>query len=316
MSANIEAVTAPIVVSEGPYWSVQQQTLYYAGIFDGSIHSYNTVTKEHHSMKLGDGKCVSLVVEVEGQKNKFVVTITNDIAVVTWDGVSSEPSSVEVIATIEGKEQNVRINDGKVDPAGRLWAGTMGPTKKEIFDLDEFEIQYEREKAGLFRLNKDRTVSKQREKVSMSNGIVWSVNNKKMYYIDTLESRIFSYDYDINTGSIGNEKTLVNYKENNINGYPDGMTIDEDGKLWVACFNGGQVLRIDPDSGKVVYTLKMPVPQITSVTFGGPNMDELYVTSAKVFYTKEQIEKYPQAGSVFRVTNLGVKGIPNLPIKL
>lgn len=311
MSPNVEPITEPITVGEGPFWHSQNQTLYYVGIVDASIHSYNTITKEHHSVKLGsDGDVVSLVIPVEGQVDKFVASISHDIVIVIWDGVSSKPSSIEVIATLEGKEENLKINDGKVDPAGRLWTGTMGPRKAE--GTHEFVM----EKASLYRLNKNRTVSKQLEKVNMSNGLAWSLNNKTMYYIDTLKLKVFSYDYDIDTGNIENEKTVFCFKKNNVNGYPDGMTIDEEGKLWVACFDGGQVLRIDPDSGNLLYTLKMPAQQITSVAFGGPNMNELYITTGRLFYSKELVEKYPLAGSVFRVTGLGVKGTPSLPIKL
>lgn len=310
MSPKVEPIAEPITLGEGPFWNAQQQTLYYVDIIGASVHSYNAVTKEHHSVNFGDGNTVSLVVQVEGQNDKFVVAINNDIALVTWNGVSSKPSSVETIKTLEGNEEKTRINDGKVDPAGRLWAGTMGPRKAE--GTNEFEL----EKGSLYMLNKDRTLSKQLEKLGISNGLTWSLDNKKFYFIDSLKFRVDSYDYDIDTGNIANEKTVFCFKENNLNSLPDGMTIDEEGKLWVACYDGGQVLRIDPDTGKLLYTLKMPAQQVTSVAFGGANLDELYVTTAKHFYTKELLEKYPLAGSTFRVTKLGVKGTPSIPVKL
>lgn len=307
MSPDVEQITEPVGLGEGPFWNAQQQALYYVDIVNASLHSYNNVTKEQHSVKLGNGNTVSLVVQVEGQNDIFVVSINNDIAVVTWDGVSSKPSSVEIIASFEGNEDNTRINDGKVDPAGRLWAGTMGKQT----ETGDFVM----EKGSLYRLNKDKTVSKILGKLGIANGLAWSADNKKFYYIDSLKLTVDSYDYDISTGNIANEKTLFCFKKNNVNGFPDGMTIDEEGKLWVACYEGGQVLRIDPDSGKLLYTLKLPAPQVTSVVFGGPNFDELFVTTACQDFKKE-LDKYPLSGCTFKVTNLGVKGTPSVPVKL
>lgn len=309
MSPNVEQITKPAGLGEGPFWNAQKQILYYVDIINASLHSYNNVTKEQHSVKLaGDGNTVSLVVQVEGHHDKFVVSINNDIAVVTWDGVSSKPSSIEIIANLEGNEEKTRINDGKVDPAGRLWAGTMGPKK----ETGEFVM----EKGSLYRLNKDKTVTKVIGKLGIANGLAWSLDNKTFYYIDTLKFRVDSYDYNISTGNIANEKTIFCFKKNNIDVFPDGMTIDEEGKLWVACFEGGQVLRIDPDTGKLLYTLKIPAPQVTSVVFGGHNLDELFVTTARDDYKKELLDKYPLAGCTFKVTNLGVKGTPSVPVKL
>uniref|UniRef100_A0A1B6DWB3 Regucalcin n=1 Tax=Clastoptera arizonana TaxID=38151 RepID=A0A1B6DWB3_9HEMI len=309
MAPVVEVIGKPLILGEGPFWDSSSQSLYFVDIVDGSIHRYDVASKKHTSAKLGS-EPASLIIEVEGQKDKFVVSQTNDLYVVSWDGVSDKVSSKELLVKLEESKEGTRINDGKVDPAGRLWAGSMGPT------IEGKDHEWVPEKGSLYRLNRDKTSSKQLANITLSNGLAWSSDNKKFYYIDTLKYRVDSYDYDNETGNISNEKTIFDLKENNIHGFPDGMTIDVEDKLWIAVFGSAKILRVDPTNGKLLTTISFPSLQITSACFGGPNYDELYVTSANIALTDEQLAKYPHAGSCFRVTNIGVKGFPSLPVKL
>ncbi|KAG8294791.1 hypothetical protein J6590_094818 [Homalodisca vitripennis] len=127
---------------------------------------------------------------------------------------------------------------------------------------------------------------------------------------------LLSIDYKIPEETLSNGKTIFCFKKNNVEGLPDGMTIDQEGKIWVACVKGGQVLRVDPNTGEILRTVKIPAPHTTSVVFGGPNYEDLYVTTGKIKFTKEMEEEYPMAGCTFRVTDLGVRGVPSLPVQL
>ncbi|XP_013788765.1 regucalcin-like [Limulus polyphemus] len=155
------------------------------------------------------------------------------------------------------------------------------------------------------------SVSKQVENVNLSNGLAWSSDNRLMFFIDSIPGKVYVFDYDVETGVLSNQRTLVDFTVSR--GYqdcgiPDGMTIDIEGKLWVACYNGSCVVRIDPARGDLLQKIEFPVSKITSCCFGGPNYNELYVTSAIKGLTDEQHKQQPLAGAVFKVADLGVKG--------
>ncbi|XP_021939309.1 regucalcin-like [Zootermopsis nevadensis] len=122
-------------------------------------------------------------------------------------------------------------------------------------------------------------------------------------------------DTSLESDDKANRRTAFDFEVNDVDGIPVGMAIDIEGKLWVACFDGSQVIRVDPASGKLLSRIPIPTPQVTSVAFGGPQLDELYVTSADIL-TEEQKKMYPESGAIFRVTGLRVKGLPGQPIKL
>ncbi|XP_075228149.1 uncharacterized protein LOC142328329 [Lycorma delicatula] len=310
MSYKVEDLTKPLVLGEGPHWDIATQTLYFVDIFKGSVHSYKPSTNEHFSAVIGDGHLpVSLIIPVEGEKNTFIISLKNDIAIISWDGKSSKASEPNVIASVEPKDNTNRINDGKADAKGRLWAGTMGqpggPDGKTFEPVGAF-----------YRIVKNN-VSKHLSNITIANGLAWSSNNKKLYYIDSFKFRVDSYDYDVESGKISNEKTIFDFKANGIPGLPDGMTIDSEGKLYVANFNGSQILKIDPTTGKLITKIELPALQITSAAFGGPNLDELYVTSANINPETHQPQEQENGknGCLFKVTNLGIKGVPMFNVK-
>ncbi|XP_054272316.1 regucalcin-like [Macrosteles quadrilineatus] len=307
MAPTVTPIGPALDLGEGPYWDEENQTLFYVDIFKHSIHSYRPQTDEHHVVEVdSEGQPVSLIVKVKGEQTKFVISVKNSLATVHWDGLSTKSLKPEVIVNLEGSDNPTRINDGKCDPSNRLWAGTMSSKKED----------HTKEVGSFYLLQHDKKVVKHLSNVSISNGLAWSLDKKKMYYIDSLKYGIDSYDYDETSGTISNGKQVFCFKKNNIDGFPDGMTIDSEGMLWVACFMGARVLRIDPTTGELKFTLQIPSYQVTSVCFGGPNLEDLYVTSAKQGFTEELEEKYPLAGYSFKVTGLGVKGTPSVPIKL
>ena len=190
------------------------------------------------------------------------------------------------------KRETNRFNDGKCDPAGRFWAGTISLIKKTG-------------DAALYMLNTDGTLHLKLDEITNSNGICWSPEATKLYYIDTPTKQVRAYDYDQDSGNISNETVAVDTLAHDFKDSPDGMTIDTDGNLWVAFCHGGCVACFDPLSGKLLNRIEVPCVETTACTFGGPNLDRLFVTTGIHKSIKE-----PDAGKVFVIDNLGVKGLP------
>ena len=186
----------------------------------------------------------------------------------------------------------IRFNDGKCDPAGRLWVGSMS-------------LKFKKGAASLYRIEPNGSFRKVFGGVTVSNGINWSNNHKILYYIDTPLGNVRAWDYDNETGEISNERIVVSIPDGI--GGPDGMTIDAEGKLWVAQWGGNMVGRWDPETGELIGKVEVPAPNVTSCAFGGPDLDVLYITTAGGDNQKMR-EEYPLAGSVFKVSP-GVKGV-------
>ncbi|XP_046575370.1 regucalcin-like [Haliotis rubra] len=228
------------------------------------------------------------------QKGGFLVSQKTDLYILdSWDS-----GKVTSIAKVEA-DANM-LNDGKVDTSGRLWIGSCF-CGEDNPDVDNWP----KHKASLYSLDADRSVRKHISNISLSNGMDWSADNSVMYYIDSVPGQVWAFDFDITAGTISNKRTVADF--NSTEG-PDGMAIDTEGKLWVACFDAGKVVRLDPETGKVIRTVTLPCGQITSCCFGGKDFADLYVTSSRFLMTPAQVEKTPLAGSVFKVTGLGVRG--------
>ncbi|XP_017785409.1 PREDICTED: regucalcin-like [Nicrophorus vespilloides] len=307
MAPAIEVVSEEVILGEGPHWDEQLQCLYYVDIFGQAIHKFVPSTNSHTKVVI-EGGPVTLLVPVEGTTDQFLISVGRKLEVVTWDGISKKVSRQEHLLEVETEAdvRGNRWNDGKADPVGRLWAGTMGP-EPEIGKL-------EKEKGSLYTLIAKHRVRKHLEKVSIANGLAWNIKLKRMYYIDSPKRTVDQYDYDITKGEIKNCKPIFDLDKHDIPGVPDGMTIDTDGNLWVAVFDGGRLLHINPNTGKLIQTIYFPAKQITACAFGGPNMDVLYVTSAKLVVKGEEQPK--PAGALFRVTRTGCRGIPGYKVDL
>ncbi|KAL8592041.1 hypothetical protein ACOMHN_060534 [Nucella lapillus] len=283
-------------VGEGPHWDDTAQTLLFVDIKNLDVHRYNTLTGEDQVRHLKD--TASLV--VPRRKGGYMVGLGRRLALLEWDtGMVSTVQEVE-------PDRGTRFNDGKCDAKGRLWAGTMGP--------EVGKARVEPEAGALYTLDVDRTIRQQVDRVHISNGLAWTQDNMTMFYIDSVPRKVFAYDFDLESGSISNKRTAVEFPPDTLSTYglPDGMTIDTDGKLWVACFGAGAVYKFDPETGKTLQKIDIPgARQTTSVCWGGKNLDELYVTCARVYMSEEEFRMtQPLAGSVFKVLGTGAKGPP------
>ncbi|XP_076441516.1 regucalcin-like [Babylonia areolata] len=282
-------------IGEGPHWDQDSSTLLYVDLKGLDVHRYNTLTGQDQVRHLKD--TVSLV--VPRRAGGYVVGLGRRLALLDW-----ETGLVSTIQEVERDTGN-RFNDGKCDPKGRLWAGTMG-----------FEMgpgRFEPAAGGLYTLDVDGSIRQKVDKVHISNGLTWSLDNRTFFFIDSIPRKIYAYDFDLESGAISRQRTVTEFPTGTEETYglPDGMTIDTEGKLWVACYGAGAVFKFDPETGKTLQKIEIPAKQTTSVCWGGRNLDELYVTTARVNMSEEEIRReQPLAGSVFKVLGTGSRGCP------
>ncbi|XP_044738811.1 regucalcin-like [Chrysoperla carnea] len=303
----IKEIGDQLTLGEGPHWDADQQALYYVDIDGkdnkgGAILKYIPATGKITQCNFGCGNQVSLVLPVANTSNKFVVSINRKIAVVTWNGIDTKPSKIEEVLEVDGHKPSNRLNDGKCDPFGRVYAGTMG--------IDYGNGTFEDHAGSLYIIDfEKKKANKLLGELGIANGLAWELDQQVMYYIDSLRQRVDKYDYNPETGAISNRKTAFDLHSNGVPGNPDGMCIDTKGLLWVATFDGGVLIHVDPSNGKLLKTIKLPAKQITSCVFGGSKLDILYVTSAGIH---GQGISNPKAGKLFEITKTGARGYPGV----
>jgi sugar lactone lactonase YvrE len=208
----------------------------------------------------------------------------------------SEDGEPELIASVEANDPGTRFNDGEIDPRGRLWAGTMA------WDAEPG-------RGSLYRLDPDGHVTRVLGEVSISNGLGWSPDGLTMYYVDTPTYRIDRFDVDPVSGEVGGRREFVTIREGG--GRPDGLTVDRDGAVWVATWPGYGVHRYLPD-GTLDAIVPLPVSNVSSCELGGPDMRDLFITTAWELLSDEEHAAQPLSGSLFH-TRVEVPGLPRTP---
>mgnify|MGYP001234829048 CR=1 FL=1 len=282
----LKPVTATrATLGEGALW--HKDRLYWVDIEEKRIYIYNPKTREERYLQL-DAMVGTVVVRARGG---LVAALENGFAF-----VDEETGKVEPIADPEADKPENRFNDGKCDPAGRLWAGTMARSGQG-------------KNGALYTLETDgRTVVRKLDGVGISNGICWSLDHKTMYYVDSPTRQVVAFDYDKQTGAIANRRVVVEISPEE--GVPDGMTIDERGYLWIALWDGWAVVCHDPATGTRHAKVELPAARITSCAFGGDDLGDLYITSARSGLSAEALARQPDAGGLF-CTRVGVRGVPS-----
>ena len=286
-SGNITArlvLDAKTRLGEGSLWHPGENRLYWVDIEGRALHIYDPVS--HRDIHFNTGSRTSTVVPIRG--GGALIAMQNGIHKI--DCKTGQLTLVAAPLT----DTMIRFNDGKCDPSGRFWVGTM-------------HLEYKQYAAVLYRMDHDKTMHQLLDSVTISNGIVWTANKKTMYFIDTPKGEVDAFDYDDKTGNISNRR--VAFKVPQGIGYPDGMTIDSEGKLWVALWGGGAVARFDPETGKLLRKVIVPAPNTSSCAFGGKNLDVLYITTAREGMSPDDLKKYPLSGGLFSAKP-GVKGVP------
>lgn len=291
-SVKVESVVkVGALIGEGPVWEESEQTLLFVDIAGKKIHRWSPTTNQIHTVETSD----MVGFAVPRRCGGYIAGIGRGFVAVDWS-----TRAMTSLLEVDEDRPNNRLNDGKVDPVGRLLAGTMA---REVRPAE-----LERQQGSLFSVASDLTVNKHLSQVDISNGMDWSLDQKTFFYIDSLALTVDAFDYDIITGHLGNRRVVYRMEEEE--GLPDGMTIDVDGHLWVACYNGGRVINIDPTTGVRLRSVSLPTMKTTSCCFGGPDFSDLYVTSASLGLDQSEMRQQVEAGHTFKVTGLGVKGRP------
>jgi sugar lactone lactonase YvrE len=264
-------------LGEGPVWHPEEQLLYWVDIEGDCFHRYSPETGRGDTTPVGQAiGCLAF-----RASGGLLMGLRDGLAF--WDQNTSE---IEIIANPEAGRPNARFNDGKVDPGGRFWVGTLG----------------EDDQSCLYRMDPDGATHTMETGIQISNGIGWSPDHKVMYYTDTPRRVIYTYDFDLESGSINNRRDYVNVPAED--GFPDGLTVDSEGCVWSAHWDGWRVTRYDPD-GKIERVVYMPVQRPTSCTFGGPDLNQLFITSAWTGLSESVRREQPLAGDLFLVqTNI------------
>ena len=271
-------------LGEGPLWNPETHQLYWVDIEGRAFHVFNPVTRQD--------SCFPTFARVGA-----VAPMHNGNALLALQtGIHELDLSTGHLTLLVNPltDPNLRFNDGKCDPAGRLWVGT-------------FHLAQEPHAGTLYRFDPDGRLHVMLRGITNSNGITWSLDHATMYYIDTPTLTVQAFDYDNATGSIANPRVIVRIPEGPAS--PDGMTIDAEGKLWVALWCGGAVHRYDPQTGALLQVIEVAAPLTSSCAFGGPALKTLYITTARHGLTPEQLEEFPLSGNLFAVEP-GVRGVP------
>ena len=267
-------------LGEGPIWENDLQRLLWVDIMGCCVYIWYPRTK------ISNKYIFPLKISAIARRTpQHYLAATNEGFV----ELNLDKLSVTKIIDPEAQLPNNRFNDGKMDNYGRFWAGTM-------------DDKYGALAAGkLYMLHPDNQVEVKIDHVTCSNGLVWNYKANIFYFIDTGSRQVMAYDFKQWSGEISNPRVVISISE--LEGLPDGMTIDRDGMLWIAIWGGWKVSCWNPFSGEKIRDIYLPVSQVTSCTFGGHNNQDLFITTASIGLSPEALKKEPLAGSVFRVIN-------------
>jgi sugar lactone lactonase YvrE len=276
---------AAALLGEGPLWSPREAALYWVDIKAPALHRYRPSDGDTTSWTMPEP--IGWVIE-RANGEGFVAGFKDRGFAFLTPGTMAP----ETIGQPEPDYPDNRFNDAKADAAGRIWAGTMDDNEREA-------------SGALYRLDPDLEWYRMDRGYTVTNGPAISPDQRRLYHTDTFEGTVYAFDLADN-GKLSNKRAFVTIPEGD--GYPDGMTCDAEGGLWVCHWGGWRITRFTPH-GEVDRVIEMPVAQVTSCTFGGPEFDRLYVTSASVGLDDEEREEQPLAGGLFEIVP-GVKGLP------
>ena len=276
---------------EGPIW--WQNRLYYVDIEGRTLIEYDPASNREFTWDVSStiGRVGTVVARAKAGPEGSLV-LAGDTGIHFFN---PETNTASLITDPESTNPDNRFNDGKCSPDGRLFAGTISLVKKTG-------------DANLYRLDPDLSIHTAFKGVTNSNGIVWSRDSSTCYYIDTPRQEVLAFDYSPATGELSHVRSAFSTKH--IDASPDGMAIDSNDHLWIAFCHGACVICYDPSSGKQLHRIELPCLETTACSFGGENLDELYVTTGIHKEIDEQ-----QAGRLFRVRGLGATGVPANPFR-
>ncbi len=282
------------ILGEGAFWNSETGSLHWVDIEGKKLHEYDPTTGLNKTLEL-DGRPGTVV---PCRTSGVVAAVERSI--MKFPG-KSDRTEIDAAAAVDPVEicffneepQSNRLNDGKCDPAGRLWVGTISEDRSPT--------------ATLYRVEPDGSFKAMLKSVTVSNGIVWTADERTMYYIDTPTGCVQAFDYHKDSGEISRPRIAFRIPEDF--GHPDGMTIDSESMLWIALFRGCAVRRFDPGNGALLATVELPVSNVTSCALGGPDLQDLYITTARSGLNQDAAARQPAAGGLFHA-RVEVCGIP------
>ncbi len=273
------------ILGEGPVWDWKRQALFWVDIEGCMLHQYIPIGKKHQKWSFEH----TLGAVAPTEKGNLLLAL--ETALATFEPTSE---TVTQLTVLQNDRPEMRYNDGKVGPNGNFWIGSMhkqlAPNSGTLYRVDN-------------RLNATQEISG----TTISNGMAWSANHKLFYYIDTATQQVAQFSFDKSTSSITNRKIAFTIPKNF--GAPDGMTIDDEGMLWIAHWGGNAVRRWNPKTGELLEKIELPAPNVTSCCFGGEGLNTLYITTARSGLNESQLNLFPLSGGLFTFQTR-VKGTP------
>ena len=270
-------------LGEGPLWDERRRVVVWVDILAPAVHAFRP----------GDGS--DTVMPVAQAVGAVALREQGGLLLALEDGFWLRDAGGRMLrlAPVEADDRSIRMNDGRVDPEGRFYCGTMAYDERPGA-------------ASLYRLEPDGRISRVLTGATISNGIDWSPDGRTCWYIDTPTRGVDVFDYERGTGELSHRRRVVTIPDGA--GWPDGLTVDAEGCAWVAFWGGWCVRRYTPD-GALDREIRLPVAQVTSCTFGGDKLDELYITTAWNGLSDADRAAQPLAGGLFRARP-GVRGLP------
>jgi sugar lactone lactonase YvrE len=276
------ALDGRAALAEGPIWDARSGTLLWVDILAGELHRFDPDAGADHLVAAFDAPVAGAAVR---QGSGLVCAVGMELAL-----LDEADGTLRPIATATAGD---RLNEVKCDPGGRLWAGTL-------------TADHRPGASALYRLDGEGRLDTVLDDVALSNGIGWSPDATTMYYVDTPREIVDAFDYDAATGVVSGRRTFVDLHD--VPGRPDGLTVDAEGGVWVAMARGWAVRRFGPD-GALERVIDVPAFRVTSCTFGGAELTDLYITTARFDLDDAALADQPHAGAIFRCTP-GVHGLP------
>lgn len=285
MSEAPVPVTSPAYLAESPIWDASSGTLLWVDIMAGDVHRLDPATGQDRVVH------VDVPVGAVAARRDGGLIVAAGVGFATLDEPANGAGTLDWLWS-DGLGD--RMNDGKCDPAGRFLGGTLTYTR-------------EPRACALYRLEPGGQVSTLLDGVTLSNGLGWSPGGDLFYFADTPLKRVDVLDYNLGTGEVSGRRTFVDLQD--AEGRPDGLTVDAEGAVWITMARGGEVRRYTAD-GRLDLVIEFPVRLVTSVTFGGDGLGDLYVTTSREHLGEAALAGQPLAGSVFVVTGTGAHGLP------
>uniref|UniRef100_T1K2Q1 SMP-30/Gluconolactonase/LRE-like region domain-containing protein n=2 Tax=Tetranychus urticae TaxID=32264 RepID=T1K2Q1_TETUR len=279
-------------LGEGPFYESTSDSIYYVDAFKGTIirSPLNNEPKDIHALGF---RLVSLIIPYANDSQTFLITLDEKVAKYNW-----ATRNVQILSSlpphVDGKE---RFNDGKCDSRGRLIVGS-------VVESNQFQ-GIVKGKGSIYRLEGNQ-LKKLADGFTLSNGMDWSVDGELFYFNDSEDQKIYVFDYDQENGTLSNKRVFIDFKnhtEFKSNEYPDGLVVDANNFIWTALYGGGRLVKINSRTAKVELSINVPASKVTSLTFGEPQLNKIYVTSS-------HSETEPDSGKLYLIHSINseIKG--------